>query len=243
MSPVRPASRRERTEMKMPNPVKDVFLLRTLRSGGVLLCLVALLTGCAGSGEVRQSGAVEEVRQSGDTVKVRKSESASETISFYENRSIDKAVREDFDAALALLREKKYADAIKLLQKVIQKSQNSAPCINIALAYEMTGEMGLAEDNLKRALAINPDHPATMNEYALLYRRTGRFAEARKLYESLLVKHPSFMPARKNLGVLCELYLNDLRCALDQYEAYNRALPGDEEVKLWIIGLKQKSGG
>ena len=234
MSPCRLASRQGRTEMKTPNPVKDVFLLRTLPSGGVLLCLVALLTGCAGSGEVRQSG---------DTVKVRKSESTSETISFYENRSIDKAVREDFDAALALLREKKYSEAIKLLQKVIQKSQNSAPYINIALAYEMTGEMGLAEDNLKRALAINPDHPATMNEYALLYRRTGRFAEARKLYESLLVKHPSFMPARKNLGVLCELYLNDLRCALDQYEAYNRALPGDEEVKLWIIGLKQKSGG
>jgi tetratricopeptide (TPR) repeat protein len=229
--------------MKMPNPVKDVFLLHSLRGSGVLLCLFALLTGCAGSGEVRQSGDTDQVRRSDDGNKARHNGVANEAISFYENRSIDKAVREDFDAALALLREKKYSEAIKLLQKVIQKSQNSAPYINIALAYEMTGEMGLAEDNLKRALAINPDHPATMNEYALLYRRTGRFAEARKLYESLLVKYPSFMPARKNLGVLCELYLNDLSCALDQYEAYNRALPGDEEVKLWIIGLKQKSGG
>ncbi|MDP1634404.1 MAG: tetratricopeptide repeat protein [Gallionellaceae bacterium] len=193
---------------------------------------------------MRQTGGGDAaLRSGGDSGKGRQGEGTGDVISFHENRSIDKAVREDFDEALGLLRKKKYAEAIRLLQKVIQKSQNSAPYINIALAYEMTGETGLAEDNLKRALEINPDHPATMNEYALLYRRTGRFDEAKKLYQSLLVKHPSFMPARKNLGVLCELYLNDLRCALDQYEAYNRTLPGDEEVKLWIIGLKQKSGG
>ncbi|MBU1425297.1 MAG: tetratricopeptide repeat protein [Gammaproteobacteria bacterium] len=229
--------------MKTPNPVKNVVLFRALPGSAVLLCVLALLTGCAGSGEVRDAGA-NEAHQGEGASEARRSDGASDVISFYENRSVDRAVREDFDAALVLLRTRKYAEAIKLLQKVAQKSQNnSAPYVNIALAYEMTGEMGLAEDNLKRALAINPDHPVTMNEYALLYRRTGRFAEARKLYESLLVRYPSFLPARKNLGVLCELYLNDLRCALDQYEAYNRALPDDEEVKLWIIGAKQKSGG
>jgi tetratricopeptide (TPR) repeat protein len=218
--------------MNMLNRVTSV-LIPSLHGGAVLLCFFALLTGCTGSGEVRHSGDDGEVRQSD-----------SKTISFYENRSVDRAVREEFDAALALLRKGKYAEAIKLLQKVAQKSQNnSAPYINIALAYEMTGEMGLAEDNLKRALAINPKHPVAMNEYALLYRRTGRFAEAKKLYEKLLVDYPSFLPARKNLGVLCELYLNDLRCALDQYEAYNKALPDDEEVKLWIVGVKQKLGG
>jgi len=188
--------------------------------------LVILLAGCGGGASVRQySGGSES------------------SISFYENRSVDRAVREDFDRALELLRKEKYAEGIKLLQKVIQKSQNnSAPYINIALAYEKTGEMGLAEDNLKRALAINPNHPAAMNEYALLYRRTGRFADARKQYESLLDKYPGFMPARKNLGILCEIYLNDLRCALEQYEIYSNALPEDEEVKLWIVTLKQKLG-
>jgi tetratricopeptide (TPR) repeat protein len=238
--------------MSIRNPVKDLFHFRAPSGRAALLCFFVLLTGCAGSGEVRQSDGAAEVRQSSDTDEKRgsgssdkapQSESASEAISFYENRSIDRAVRDDFEEALVLLRKQKYPEAIKLLQKVTQNSQNSAPYVNIALAYEITGELGLAEDNLKRALAINPDHPATMNEYALLYRRTGRFAEAKKLYEGLLVKHPSFLPARKNLGILCELYLNDLRCALDQYEAYMSALPGDEEVKLWIIGLKQKSGG
>lgn len=191
------------------------------------MLLITVLAGCADTGGVRSEG-----------------DSSDKTIAFYENRSVDAAVREDFDQALELLRKEKYDEAIKLLQKVIQKSQNnSAPYINIALAYEKQGEMGLAEDNLKKALAINPNHPATMNEYALLYRRTGRFAEAKKLYESLLDKYPSFMPAHKNLGVLCELYLNDYRCALDQYETYSSALPDDKEVKLWIVGVKQKLGG
>jgi tetratricopeptide (TPR) repeat protein len=193
---------------------------------GAVLSLVVLLAGCGGGSSVRDAGVSDE------------------TISFYENRSVDLAVREDFDRAIELLRAEKYPDAIKLLQKVIQKSQNnSAPYINIALAYEETGEMGLAEDNLKKALAINPGHPAAMNEYALLYRRTGRFAEAKKLYESLLEKYPSFMPAHKNLGVLCELYLNDFTCALEQYKTYSSAFPDDEEVKLWIVGVKQKTGG
>lgn len=212
--------------MKISNMDKNFFHFYSLPGYAVLLCFFVLLAGCAGSGGVRHSGGSDNA------------------ISFYENRSVDLAVRKEFDAAVALLRKQKYAEAIKLLQKVIRKSQNnSAPYINIALAYEMTDEMGLAEDNLKRALAINPDHPAAMNEYALLYRRTGRFAEAKKLYENLLDKYPSFMPAHKNLGVLCELYLNDLHCALDQYEVYSRALPDDKEVKLWIVGVKQKLGG
>lgn len=204
----------------------NVFSMHHLVRHLVLAGVIAALTACGGGTAVRDGGVSDE------------------TISFYENRSVDLAVREDFDRAVELLHKEKFEEAIKLLQKVIQQSQNnSAPYINIALAYEKTGEMGLAEDNLKKALAINPNHPATMNEYALLYRRTGRFAEAKKLYERLLDKFPSFMPARKNLGVLCELYLNDYRCALDQYEAVQSAFPDDEESKLWIVGVKQKLGG
>ena len=209
----------------MMSVMHDMIKHRLLRYV-VLIGVAVVLVACGGGGSVRVGGVSDE------------------TISFYENRSVDLAVREDFDRAIELLHKEKYDEAIKLLQKVIQKSQNnSAPYINIALAYEKTGEMGLAEDNLKKALAINPNHPATINEYALLYRRTGRFAEAKKLYESLLEKYPSFMPARKNLGVLCEIYLNDYRCAIEQYEAVQSAFPDDEEIKLWIVGVKQKLGG
>lgn len=160
-----------------------------------------------------------------------------------ENRSVDLAVRKDFEAAIKLLQAEKYKKAIELLEKVKKGSQkNSAPCINIAMAYEKIGNLEKAEENLKQALTINPDHPVANNEYALLYRKTGRYSEARQLYERVLKRYPGFMPARKNFGILCELYLDDASCALAQYEEYSQAYPDDEDVKLWIAALKQKLG-
>jgi len=197
------------------------------RSNAVVVLLLAalLLTGCVG-------GPVGTVRQDG-----------SGSIHIVENNSIDLAVREDFDAALLHLQEGRYEKAIELLNKVIRGSHNnSAPYINIAMAYQMIGEMERAEENLKKALEINPDHPVANNEYALLHRRSGRYIEARELYERLLRKYPDFLPARKNLGILCELYLNDAQCALAQYETYLASNPEDETVKIWIAGLKQSLG-
>lgn len=156
-----------------------------------------------------------------------------------ENKSIDLSVRRDFDAAIRLLQKGQYEQGIELLNKVIKGSQkNSSPYINIAMAYEKLGDMERAEESLKKALEINPEHPVAKNEYALLFRKTGRYAEAREQYEGLLRNYPDFYPARKNLGILCELYLNDASCALEQYELYSKSFPQDEAVKLWIAGLK-----
>lgn len=165
-------------------------------------------------------------------------------IYFVENESVDIAVRKDFESALKLLQEEQYTQAIELLNKVIKGSQNnSAPYINIAIAYGMIDKPELAEENLKQAIAINPDHPVAVNEYALLYRRTGRYTEAREMYESLVQRYPEFMPARKNYGILCDLYLDDAPCAMEQYQVYSEANPQDEDVKLWITTLKQRLGG
>lgn len=164
-------------------------------------------------------------------------------IYFEENKSIDLAVRKDFEAALQLLQAGEYEKAVELLEKVKKGSQkNSAPYINIAMAYMKLGKLEKAEENLKLALAINPDHPVANNEYALLYRKTGRYAEARQLYVKVTEKYPEFIPARRNYGILCELYLDDAPCALAQYEAYSEANPNDEDVKLWIAAIKQRLG-
>ena len=170
--------------------------------------------------------------------------SSGDAIYLVERSRIEPGVQADFDRALALLKAERYAEAIELLTKVTKSAQNlSAPYVNLAKAYVLIGDYEQAEVQLDHAMRINPDHPATLQERALLYRATGRYGEARRDYERLVGLYPDFLPARKNFGILCELYLDDARCALEQYRIYMKQYPDDEEVMRWVQGLERKVGG
>ena len=150
-------------------------------------------------------------------------------------------VKEDFEKAIKYLQEEDYERGIRLLNRIVERAEKSiAPYINLGIAYRKTGEMKKAEESLTKALELNGVHPSANNEMAMVYRKTGRFSEARRIYESILERFPSFLPARKNLGILCDLYINDLDCALANYEIYNKADPGDKTVALWIVDLRQR---
>jgi tetratricopeptide (TPR) repeat protein len=99
-----------------------------------------------------------------------------------------------------------------------------------------------AAEHLKTALTLVPEHPVASNEYGLLLRKMGRFAEARGIYEKTLTAFPDYLPARRNLGILCDLYFQDLACALAQYEIYSAAIAGDEQVKMWVADLRARLG-
>jgi Tfp pilus assembly protein PilF len=92
---------------------------------------------------------------------------------------MDEASRRDFDLAVAMLNDEEYGQAIDLLGKIIEKSPGvTAPYIDMAIAYQRIGKPEQAEEHLKTALKLFPEHPVACNEYGLLYRKTGRFAEA-----------------------------------------------------------------
>jgi Flp pilus assembly protein TadD len=151
--------------------------------------------------------------------------------------------RADFDAAMARMNSEKYQEGIELLDKVISRSQtNPVPYINRGIAHARLGNHKLAEDDLKRALELDPLHPVANNEYGVLFRKTGRFKEARQLYENLLQKYPYYPLMHKNLGILCDLYLRDYKCALREYETYSSAVPEDNTIKIWIADVQRRLG-
>ena len=155
----------------------------------------------------------------------------------------DAQSRADFDQASAMIKEAKYDKAIELLEKVIAQSPEiTAPRINLAIAYSRIKKPEQAEQQLEKALELIPGHPVASNEYGLLLRKAGRFAESRQIYEKSLAVFPEYYPIHKNLGILCDLYLKDSACAVEHYEIYGNAMPKDQHVKLWLADLQTRVG-
>ena len=218
---------------------------RTRAGFTVLAMALSVLAGCAVGGKVKpQNAAVTGESSAAKGPTVTRLQDGREGFVITETPRMDAQSRSDFEHAVGMLKDGDYDKAIGLLGKIIGQSPGvAAPYIDIAIAYEHLDKFEQAEKNLKTALELVPDHPVAGNEYGLLLRKTGRFAEARAVYEKTLAAFPEYLPAHRNLGILCDLYLNDPACALEQYEIYSKAMPGDEQVKKWIADLHMRLKG
>lgn len=207
----------------------------SLRGVWLLLASVLTVAGCAVD---PPKGADSQPADNKSSASVTEDKSG---FTIRETANLDSEVRADFDRAMTYFKEENYEKGIELLKKVAQRAPNTtAPYINLAIAYKKMDNAALAEENIKKALAVNPEHPFANNEYAMLQRKTGRFLEARETYEKTLKRYPAFLPARKNLAILCDLYLRDLECALKNYQIYSTAVPNDKTVRIWIADLEKR---
>ena len=185
--------------------------------------LMMLLYACAGS----------ETRQGVTYDSINKQE--------LKNIVVDSDVEVDFKDAIVLMQQDKNIQAIEILTTVIEREQRlPAPYVNIAIAYNKLGDSKLAEQHLIKALKLDIGHPVANNELGLLYRKAGKFNAARTAYENAIKSHPEFLAAKRNLGVLCDLYMHDFECALKQFEGYLELKPEDKAVEIWIADVKHR---
>lgn len=156
---------------------------------------------------------------------------------------VDSLIQQQFDQALVSLKAADYSTAIDLLHKVVAKEQRfAAPYTNLGMAYARNNDTAHAEEFLRKAVEIDLGNTVANNELGMLYRKLGRFDDARHAYENALAQHPDYLPARKNLGILCDIYLRDLDCALQQYERFLEYVPDDKTVSIWIVDIKRRAG-
>jgi Flp pilus assembly protein TadD len=201
--------------------------IRTL----ALVALSGTLAACATTStpEPKQRAQIQIQEQVGFTI--------SEPV------SVSETVRMDYDSALFLLEQGQADEGIAMLERVVAAAPDvSGPRIDLGIATHRQGDLDAAEQHLLAALELNPDHPVVHNELGIIYRKTGRFAEARRSYEAALSIYPGYHHARRNLGVLCDLYLADLDCALESYEAYLETVPEDAQASMWIADLQNRMG-
>lgn len=205
--------------------------MKTDRAYRRLLCgiCVFMLGGCMATTETARAPARIELQ---------------EQVGFFiaEEARISSSLRDDYDRALGMLQRGQSREGIELLETVATTAPLlSAPRIDLGIAYHRVGDLEAAEQHLLQAVEISPNHPLVHNELGIIYRKSGRFAKARASYETAISIYPGYHFARRNLAVLCDLYLGDAGCALENYEAYMQTVPGDDEAEMWIADIRGRN--
>jgi Flp pilus assembly protein TadD len=154
------------------------------------------------------------------------------------------AVAGNYAKAMALMANNQDAEALSLLQDIARKAPSfSGPLVNQGAILLRQKQYAEAEKQLRAALAINARNPYAHNLLGIALREQGKFADARTSYEAALSIDPNYAKAHFNLGVLADLYQQDLPFALTHYERY-QALQSkpDPAVANWIIDLQKRTG-
>lgn len=155
--------------------------------------------------------------------------------------NVNDAVEKDFNHAVSLMQSNKNELAVTILKTVVAREKRlPAPFVNLAMAYKWLGEKQLAEDNFINALKLDVGHAEANNELGMIYRKAGKFKAARSAYENAIEANPNYLPAKKNLGILCDLYMHDFDCAYEQFSAYLKARPNDKTMKIWVADVERR---
>jgi len=112
---------------------------------------------------------------------------------------------------------------------------------NLGLAYFSLQQADLAEQAFQQAVRRDPKDAVAYNHLGILQRHSGRFQEALIQYQRAIEIDDSYAPAYLNLGILFDLYLQDLEKALQQYQKYQVLSSEDNpQVGGWIVDIERR---
>ncbi len=146
-----------------------------------------------------------------------------------------------YEQAAASMAAGDYVDAeLRFKEFLLQYPQYPGAHVNLAIIHATNENDAATRSALDAALALDPNHPAALNQLGMLLRRNGNFLEAEAAYLKAVTVNPDYALAHYNLGVLNELYLQRLDLALQHFETYQRVVGEDKQVEKWITDLRRR---
>jgi Flp pilus assembly protein TadD len=161
--------------------------------------------------------------------------------------SVSAGMQGEFKRAVELMQAGKHSEAVPLLEGIVGKNdQLPGVQLNLAIASINVGGKEYyekAEKALLRAMQIDSREPVTYNQLGLLYRRTGRFEESKKAYRQAIALDSDYTMPYLNMGILCDIYLQDFTCAIEFFEKYKLLAPARaEQTEGWLTDIRRRAG-
>jgi tetratricopeptide (TPR) repeat protein len=150
---------------------------------------------------------------------------------------------QQYAQALNMMKSGRNSDAeLEFKQLALAYPNYAGPYVNLGLLYGRGSRFGDAEAAFEAALKRNPDDAVANDELGIVLRKLGKFSQAEAAYQRTISLQPDYAPAYFNLGVLYDLYLDEPKKALEQFEHYLTLAGDNKQVAGWVIELRKRVG-
>lgn len=160
--------------------------------------------------------------------------------------SVPAGVQKDYRRAVAKLEAGDDVAAAVELERFIERHPDYANAyVNLAIVRDRQADAAAALALLDTAIALDAGNVYALNRRGLILRRQGDFAGAQAAWQQATELQPDYPNAWYNLGVLNDLYLQQLPAALEHYQRYQKltgSSDGDPTVARWITDLERRIG-
>jgi Tfp pilus assembly protein PilF len=148
-----------------------------------------------------------------------------------------------YQKALELMKNKSFDEAHRIFSELIASYPNLAGAyVNLAFINKAKSDDTKAEENINKALEINPNNVDALIQRAAYSQNKGEFKKVELYLLTAEAADSSNEIVQYNLAILYELYLQQYDDAIDHYENYI-ALSSNEDketVKRWVMLLERK---
>ena len=139
-----------------------------------------------------------------------------------------------YDLIKALLKNKRFKDALKVIAEVEKRAGTTSQTLHwSAVANMAQGDLDMGMDQLHKALQIDSSRPDSHYNLALALNAKSRHEESRQHLELALKLRPNFVPAWYYLGKVTEALKNNTEAA----SHYRRALAVDPAHTRSYMGI------